>query len=367
MIQQIHLQIFFIVSIVSLFCILFTPIANRLAKKLLLFDLPPQERDKFDDTKIRRIHDKLLLRSGGIVVIVGLFIGLFLLNYLNLATYLQSYSFISAIIILSVVGLIDDRFQISGKWQMLAQIIACTIIVYGGGGFIAIDKILPGILQLDLYQIKVFSHIVSLPADIISVLFLLVILNAINWLDGIGGLATGVTGISAFTMMVIELRQGNLEIALLSAVLLGVCIGYLPHHFPPNRTYPATAGAFLFGLILGYISIVGQTKVASSFIVLLLPVIDFLWVLGWRIYNHKIINPLKLMSISDGTHLHHRLLNFGFTQRQVSLIEYSIVIFFGIISIALAGANKITILAIAALLILLIFIFIDYKRNKLKK
>ncbi|QQR93847.1 undecaprenyl/decaprenyl-phosphate alpha-N-acetylglucosaminyl 1-phosphate transferase [bacterium] len=322
-----------------------------------MIDLPAELRKLTDSTKARRIHKTLTIRSGGISITVA-FLLLYLLFFNDISTISTNtyFTILIGLIILTVLGILDDKFEIKGKYQLIVQLFVVSIVVLGGVQISEIDKGLPGIVILPDYIAK-----------FVSVAWIMILINAINWVDGIDGLSTGIVSIAAFIISILNLQQGNVDVAILSMMLSGATSGYIPWNFPPNKGTFVGGTAINFGYLLGVISILGSTKSASSMLILLLPILDMIWVIINRINKHEILNPIKLLGISDKTHLHHRLLDLGLSVRQVTLIEYMIISIIGAILVYTSEASKTTALLSIGIIILGIFLLISFTNNHKRK
>jgi UDP-GlcNAc:undecaprenyl-phosphate GlcNAc-1-phosphate transferase len=159
----------------------------------------------------------------------------------------------------------------------------------------------------------------------LSVLWIVAIMNMVNFLDGLDGLAAGVSGISAFTftLIALSLTRPETEAAILSAIVLGACVGFLRHNVYPARIFMGDSGAMLLGFVLAAIPLQGLLKTASivtlffPLLVLAVPIIDTSFVVLKRM---KYRQPI---SAADRSHLHHRFLNIGFSQRRAALTMWA--------------------------------------------
>jgi len=351
-------QIFFILFLVAFFV---SPIFKNLFQKWKFVDLPKFLRSDKDKTKSRRLHYKIYVRSGGIVVFTICAIGLFIWGG-NIG---HIWSIYAAMAVLLVGGLLDDRYDISAKYQFLMQLIASVIVVLGGVNFVQLDVGFPGIIGIDWFTWNYSFLRFVFPADLFAVAWLMIMMNAINWVDGVDGLSTGITAIMAATLTLLAVKVGNYDAAILSTILLAGTLGYLPYTFPPaKQTMLGSLGANLYGLILGILTIMGPTKMAGAIIIMIVPVIDMIWVLVGRVNYHSELNPLKLMTISDKTHLHHRLLNMGLTTRQVVLSEYFLVAVVSTISLYIFGSNKAFFVGLGILIVVGFFLAIKIYHHK---
>jgi UDP-GlcNAc:undecaprenyl-phosphate GlcNAc-1-phosphate transferase len=161
---------------------------------------------------------------------------------------------------------------------------------------------------------------VGIPA---SVLWIVAIMNMVNFLDGMDGLAAGICAIAGSTFAVIALSLGKPQAAILSAIVAGACFGFLRHNFYPARIFMGDSGALLLGFVLATISIQGLLKTAATvalffpLLVLAIPIADTSFVVAKRLkYRRPLYAP-------DRTHLHHRFVNIGFSQRRAAVYMYA--------------------------------------------
>ena len=196
------------------------------------------------------------------------------------------------------------------------------------------------------------------------------ITNAVNLIDGLDGLACGVSTISSMTLLVISLVVADGPAAVLMAALAGGCIGFLPYNLNPAKIFMGDTGATFLGYVLAVVSIQGLFKFytiisfAVPFLMLGLPIFDTCFAFIRRIAHGQ--SPMH----ADRSHVHHRLIDMGFSQKQAVAVLYIISAILGLSAVVLttAGAEK-------AMLLLLalcaagavsgrIFMFNNSKRNQ---
>jgi UDP-GlcNAc:undecaprenyl-phosphate GlcNAc-1-phosphate transferase len=167
-----------------------------------------------------------------------------------------------------------------------------------------------------------FLGVVDLPPVVgvpLSMLFIVAVMNMVNFLDGLDGLAAGVCAIAGSTYAILALSLGKADPAILSAVVAGACLGFLRHNFFPARIFMGDSGAMCLGFILASVSIQGLLKTASTVVlvlpllVLAVPIIDTSFVVARRLKHSRPIYA------ADRSHLHHRFLNIGFSQRRAAV------------------------------------------------
>jgi UDP-GlcNAc:undecaprenyl-phosphate GlcNAc-1-phosphate transferase len=159
-------------------------------------------------------------------------------------------------------------------------------------------------------------------------------MNTINWVDGLDGLAGGVVAITALVMAAISWLLGQHTAALLCAVLAGATIGFLPLNWHPARLFMGDSGAMFLGLALAVLANVGGAKLATMLLLLGLPILDTARVILRRLRRGR--SPLHF----DRSHIHHRLLSGGLSQRQIAGLFYVVTATFGGVTILAAYLQK---------------------------
>ena len=303
-----NLYLFAIVSII--FSVILTPFIKKLAIKLDIMDVPKDNR---------RIHNKPIPLIGGLAIYFSFVITLFL--KMGKLTGSETGLILGATIIV-IGGLLDDKLL----FQLAA---AGVLIIYG----IRIE-----IITNPFNSIYQFINIgvMSIPLTIIWVIG---ITNALNLIDGLDGLAAGIAFISSITIFIIALLNNRYEAAVLTSILAGAILGFLPYNFNPASIFMGDTGSQLLGFLLAAISMEGAIKSAAAFSVAVpilalgIPIYDTLFAVIRRKINGKPIMQ------ADRGHLHHRLLDMGLTQKQVVMIMYSISAVLGSISIIAMEIN----------------------------
>ena len=168
----------------------------------------------------------------------------------------------------------------------------------------------------------------------LTIVWIVAVMNMVNFLDGMDGLASGVCAISGVTFAVIALSLGKVDAAVLSAIVAGACVGFLRHNFFPARIFMGDSGALVLGFTLASVSVAGLLKTASTVVlflpllVLAVPIIDTSFVVLKRL---KYRQPI---STADRSHLHHRFINIGFSQRRAALTMWAWTASLGIAALA---------------------------------
>jgi UDP-GlcNAc:undecaprenyl-phosphate GlcNAc-1-phosphate transferase len=234
--------------------------------------------------------------------------------------------FLSGTFIL-LLGLLDDRFDLDPITKFAGQALAAGILLIYG----------VQILWLPI------NGITTLPTNIgqlLTILFVMVVINAINFVDGLDGLATGIVMICAasffaFSYLLAVINGLNRAGApsLITAVVIGLCLGFLPHNFHPAQIFMGDSGAMFLGLMVSAsaITLTGQVDASAiteengssallplllPFTVLAIPLLDFAMAILRRVKAGR--SPFA----ADREHLHHRIMRFGLTQQRTTIVLY---------------------------------------------
>lgn len=299
-----------------------------------------------DDPKLHKhpaiIHKKPIPRGGGIPLFLGALITSFFFLPFNQTT---GAVFFAAFLALGI-GLIDDKFNAQSKdispyFRVLVQILTAVIVVASGVSMHFITNPFgSGVLHLDAIKLSFpLLHFSLLLSDIISVIWLIWIMNMLNWSKGVDGQMPGIVAISAIVIGILSLKlnptgQGIFIDAQLSFIIAGTAIGFLFFNFYPAKIFPGFGATSLY-LLLGVASILTSAKLATAILVMGVPLVDFMFTIIRRILSKK--SPFH----GDRKHLHHILLKLGYNQRQIALFYWSISGILGVLSFLLESRSKV--------------------------
>ena len=334
--RQVLFMIFaFIVSFAFTFAT--TPLVRRFAFKIGAIDIPKDNR---------RMHKKPTPRIGGLAIIFGFTVATLCFAQPSR----QLYGTLAGAAIIAVMGVIDDCKNLPAKLKFVIQIIAALVVVFAGD--IKIDVFTnPNFLSDNPYW--VLPEWLSVTLTVIWIVF---ITNAVNFIDGLDGLAAGVSAIMSISLVFISIRVGEYPIAILGIALMGSCFGFLPFNYNPAKIFMGDTGSTFLGFMLATLSIQGVFKsyavisFAVPLLILGLPLFDALFAMIRRILRGQ--SPMT----ADRGHLHHRLVDMGFSQKQTVFILYAISGVLGITAVLLAesGVLRALLLVICVLILLLI-------------
>ena len=274
--------------------ILLTPAVGGMARRLGVVDLPGG----------RRINELPVPRLGGLAIFLGLLVPA--LAFLHAGRENRGLLLGAAVAV--TVGIIDDFRGLPWYGKLGGQAAAAGVATGFG-------------IWVDRFTLP-FVGIHGLPASVgipLTIVWIVAIMNMVNFLDGLDGLAAGVAGIAGFTFSVIALSLGKVDAAVLSAIVFGVCLGFLRHNFYPARVIMGDSGALLLGYVLATVAVQGLLKTAATvallfpLLVLAVPIVDTTFVVLRRVrHGEKVFE-------GDQAHLHHRFLRRGFSQRRAAI------------------------------------------------
>jgi UDP-GlcNAc:undecaprenyl-phosphate GlcNAc-1-phosphate transferase len=285
-------------AIALLVVALLTPAVGGMARLLGVVDRPDG----------RRLNRRPVPRLGGLAIFLGILVPA--LAFLELTTEIRGILLGASVA--CVVGAIDDFTGLSPPAKLGGQVLAAAIPTAFG-------------VWIDHFTFP-FVGVVDLSAWIgvpLTIVWIVAVMNMVNFLDGMDGLAAGVCAISGVTFSVLALSLGKVDAAILSAVVAGACIGFLRHNFFPARIFMGDSGALVLGFTLATVSIAGLLKTASTvvlflpLVVLAVPIIDTSFVVAKRLKYRRPIHG------ADRSHLHHRFVSIGFSQRRAAVTMWA--------------------------------------------
>ena len=320
-------------GIAFILALLFTPVAKKIAKKIGAIDIPKDAR---------RVHHKPIPRLGGIAIYASFIITLLIMmpvDRILLGILLGSVGIIT-------IGILDDRKSLPAWLKLIVQILsACVPVLFGLKISILSNPI--GWSNSPFIML----HYLSVP---ITILWIVGLTNAVNIIDGLDGLACGVSIIATVSVFIISVIVGNYPIALITAILCGSCLGFLPYNLHPASIFMGDTGATFLGYILACLSIQGLFKGYAlisflvPFLVLGFPIFETVSSIIRRLVHGK--NPME----ADRGHSHHKLIDMGYTQKQSVAILYSISAIMGLAAIILTQFSQINSLMVIVILLLIL-------------
>lgn len=315
-----------------------TPVAIRLGIRLGIADIPGG----------RRRHARVTSRLGAVPLYIAFVVGIGVAQGFGLPSHDQpneSWRLLGMMLgatVITIVGLLDDKFQLAPRWQFAAQLLCSAIAM------------------LCLIFIQEFrSPLINSPVTLFPLMVILLtalwfvgMMNTVNLLDGVDGLAASVALIAGIITAIHMIREGQLSVALQPIALCGALLGFLMFNLPPARIFLG-GGALFLGFTLACIGIIAGAKVALLVLVLGMPIADVAWQIVDRARHGR--SP----AASDRGHLHLRMIDAGWSAKRVVLVYTAVGVIFGglalIVQPALFKLIAFVVLSLGVVLVLLRF------------
>lgn len=291
-----------------------TPLARRIAVKLGAIDKPTG----------RRVNKVPVPRMGGIAIFCGIaaafavqYVGTMFLGWPVVLVpspklRVNYWMLVLAFCVIFTTGLLDDNFSLKPAQKLAGQVLAAVIAVAGG--------LVIGDISSPLGPEFISLGWLAYP---VTVIYLVAYVNIINLIDGLDGLAAGISAIASFTMFVLSVMAGRLDAAALSIAVTGSSLGFLRYNFHPASIFMGDSGSLTLGFALGCSSLLSVTRFAGlttiivPLVIAAVPILDTLSAIVRRTRAHVSIGQ------ADRGHIHHRLMDEGFDQRQAVLVMYA--------------------------------------------
>ncbi len=240
---------------------------------------------------------------------------------------------LSAGALIVLVGFLDDYFEVSPWVRIFIQFLAAVILAIAGIGILSIN--------LPFFGTIAFGDSFLLSAGF-TVVWMIAIVNAMNFLDGVSGLSSGVGIVAALTVFFLSIHPGvhedpasQMGLAKVAVILAGVCLGFFLFEFPKPRILMGDTGSTFLGFLLATLAIYSGGKLATAFLVLGLPLLDAVWVILRRTFSGR-----KFWHGGDRAHLHHQLLDLGFSTSMVVLFYLLITALFGAAAVLFVNSQQ---------------------------
>ena len=322
-----------------------TPIASKIAWKVDAVDYPSQ----------RRINRKPVPRMGGIAIMSGI-LAMLLVRYLGSQYFGWSMAFTPsphlrnvdyfllgiAFLIVFATGIIDDCISLSPRKKLAGQLVAACVAVASG---LVIGDIVNPSPASDMIHVGWLTY----P---ITVVYLVAYTNIFNLIDGLDGLASGIAFIASVTLTVLSLLRGQVDAATLAIAIAGSTLAFLKYNFHPASIFLGDSGALLLGFALATISLLSVTRISSLTTIIVplvvagIPIIDTFSAIIRRSRAHVSVGQ------ADRGHIHHRLLDEGFDQRQTVLVIYAWTVMLSVGAIIMTQIGPIARIVVFALLVI---------------
>jgi UDP-GlcNAc:undecaprenyl-phosphate GlcNAc-1-phosphate transferase len=296
-------------AVAAVLVICLTPLTVRLAHRIGAVAEP----------RGRGLSDRPMPALGGVAIFAGVLVGAMLFLPLDG----PFGAIIAGAAVITVIGALDDVFELSARVKLAGQTVAALIPVLDG---VRVESFtLPLLHRVELGDL-------GIP---LTVLGIVLIMNVVNFSDGVDGLAAGVCAIAAAAFVVIAFDLERANAAVLAAIIAGAALAFLVHNFHPATVFMGDCGANLLGLLLACVAVEGTLKTQSlialvlPLVVLAVPFLDTTFVVLKRLKYRK---PVYL---ADREHFHHRMDRIGFSTRRTVLYLYAWTLMLAGLAIAL--------------------------------
>ncbi len=345
----------FVFLAATLLAFLVTPLVIKLYRQKKWLDDPSQ------NTHAKKTHQKAVPRGGGLVIFITVLIGA--LIFLNFDKYL--IGILLGALVLTIVGFIDDIYDIHPLWRLGAGIIAGLFVVGSGIGIAYLSNPFGGeVIHLNQPQLafELFgkTRTIWILSDLLALIFIVWNMNIVNWSKGVDGQMPGFVSIALVFIGVLSYRfiddPTQFNTAYLSFIAAGAFAGLLFWNFYPQKIMPGYGAGSLAGYFLSVLAILSGAKLATTLMVLAIPTADALFTISRRIIAGK--SPLW----GDRGHLHHKLLDvYGWGRRRIAVFYWLTSLAMGVLSLYLNTAGKIITMILVTSIVFFFLIWTKFK------
>ncbi|MBI5018787.1 undecaprenyl/decaprenyl-phosphate alpha-N-acetylglucosaminyl 1-phosphate transferase [Candidatus Gottesmanbacteria bacterium] len=332
---------------------LVTPVVAYLARRWGLVDDPKHRYHP------AHTHKGIVPRAGGLAILIGISVTILL----SIPLTPQLLGILIGSVMLTIIGLLDDKKDVSPYIRLVVNAAVAILVVATGSTIPFITNPLTGgILPLNALSIQLsFGDMVisiGLP-HILAIIWIVWTMNIIGWSAGVDGQMPGYVAISAFVLGLLSLRYSLLDpsqiwVTLLAFIVAGAYLGFLPWNFYPQRIMPGYGGKTLAGFYLALLGILSFAKLGTALLVLGIPMLDAVATLIRRIGNKK--SPV----LADRGHLHHKLLDLGWTKPRIALFYWGVSAILGLVSLTVTSTLKVFTFIAVAVALTMFFVWVSY-------
>lgn len=345
--------------------LLITPILGHIALKFNITYVPKKGRGEREfDNPLKALHEGITPSLGGLAITLPVFIAILVFFKIDSFTL----PILISLFILMVGATLDDILNLPAKVQLLYQVVAAGIIAFSILNIASIP-----FFNLDLssltYNFSIFGieQSLVLPGDIFLFFWILVCINAVKWTAGSPGIIEANSFIIFSLIFVIAMRDMSIFSSTLSILIAGGLLAFLIFAFPPQKIMTGSAGKSVYGFLICILALVADAKISTTVMLLILPLMDFIYVIVKRLLTYKPKSIGDLMKLSGPDHLHHQLMNLNFSRSQLVLIEMSATLFLGSFAILTTGAIRYFTLTISLAFGIAFIVYINIRASKKKK
>lgn len=316
----------------ALLSFLFTPLTIWLYRHFGWLDDPAKNKH------IKVVHKYPVPRGGGLPI----FLAIIICSLLFLPPDKHLIGILIGALIILVVGILDDIFNLNPYLRLLFGFIAAACVVGAGIGIPFITNPFGGVIMLNQPQIPIFFfgklRTIWILADIFALIWITWCMNFINWSKGLDGQLPGIVVIAGLTIGIFSLRFSaditQWPVIILAMIVAGAYLGFLPWNFYPQKIMPGYGGGALAGYFLAVLTILSTTKVGTGIMVLAVPMIDAIYIILRRIKSGR--SPVW----GDKGHLHHKLMDLGWGKRRIAIFYWLVSVILGLLALNLNRQAK---------------------------
>ncbi len=296
---------------------------------------------------------------GGIIIVLAFMTGCGIFLRLDA----KILAFLSIGLVVALISFIDDLKGISPYLRLLMQFLAGAGLFFSGTFVSAFPNPIGPEISLTGFQLGG----VAVASLVVTVLWVVMIMNTLNWADGLNGLSSGVSGIAAWIIFLLSVKPGLHSVDQTAVIIMSLLLGvvllvFWYFEFYPARILMGDTGSMFVGFMIAGLAIFSGGKLGTAFLVLGFPILDAIWVILRRMFAGK--SPFK----GDLQHFHHRLLYAGLSTRQALTVIYLASILFGIMALVLGSGQKIwAIIGLMAVMAIIGFSVVILEVEKTRK
>ncbi|HEX8973913.1 MAG TPA: MraY family glycosyltransferase [Patescibacteria group bacterium] len=325
------------------------------ASILLIAAVLFNRKKTFSETRSssRHIHIPGTSRFGGVAIILSFLIALIFDGRLVLDSPLIGIFFASILILL--FGVFDDIRQLSWQTQLMLQVIAVLPVFLFGIHLQYVSNPFGGVFLLSGSFLNVLGFVLAF-------LWIMLLMNAMNWVDGVDGVSGGISLIASVAIFILSQRPevNQPPIGIICMALIGTLAAFLLFNLHPSKILAGSSGAMFMGFILAILAFFAGAKIATTLLVMSVPIIDALWVI-WRRWRDKV----SIFS-ADRRHLHFSLLELGWSEFAIALLYWGLTALIAVVALSTKAQGKIVAFTLVLLLMTSFLYFVKRRIDKSK-
>ncbi len=319
----------------------------------------------------RKKHGRPVALMGGVAIavsIAALALFLYATGWLP-GEYIRSkylFGIALAVGVLALGGALDDRYDLRPSRQIIFPVVAALVIITSGIGVTYVTNPFGGLVHLDRIRVIVLwwggiPYRLTLLADIFTMAWLLGMTYTTKFLDGLDGLVSGLVVIGGLVVAAVSMMAevAQPDTALLALAVAGVFAGFLVFNVHPASIFLGEGGSTSAGFLLGTLAIIAGGKIATTLLIIGLPLFDAAVVIVRRLMKRR--SP----TAGDRSHLHFLLVDSGFNERQVVAMFWFVAALFGTSTLFLRGSAKVVAIGLIFSLLLMAMVWLSIRKRRI--